>query len=473
MVLLVKLKNPHRRVEEQESRGSPAAESESSQEYRSALEQDHSPTPPPPAIAIHDNDVNSALDELSSALQQTQIGGAEVDVVQKASLSSVPSRPAVDVLVAPAVLGHRWVRTRSNSFVVERPERVRAVSLGIAALLAKVQSTDERLKGQLESVTSSLASLNVQAEQENIGVHPLSVHLSRASLSLAHPSAALRMVHALDDELLSAADMKEPSPYHSSQQMADSAVPTSQGSLPYTSFLDKLCSQAPFEVPPPPPPRNARSGVSPSKTEDGYSSELHHPSEVPLHLPQGDLYLCGPKKETSSYFAQDSLAVEMKSETSPSGSPHTPDGKAHHGASNEDDEGEEHWRKGGSRGAIEAALGTGCAAVDRVVCASRGTRSEESQAIHKVDLSQLHRAGPLSADVEQDISEPALRSFVLVRPPGHHCNATQPSGFCWVNNVAVMAAHAYEQHGIDRVAILDFDLHHGSEYSPAARVRTW
>lgn len=54
-----------------------------------------------------------------------------------------------------------------------------------------------------------------------------------------------------------------------------------------------------------------------------------------------------------------------------------------------------------------------------------------------------------------------FRTFVLVRPPGHHCSADYPSGFCWVNNVHVGIQHAVVTHGLTHAAIIDFDLHHG------------
>ncbi len=53
------------------------------------------------------------------------------------------------------------------------------------------------------------------------------------------------------------------------------------------------------------------------------------------------------------------------------------------------------------------------------------------------------------------------RAFVAIRPPGHHCSATYPSGFCWVNNVHVGIMHAILSHGLTHAAIIDFDLHHG------------
>ena len=53
------------------------------------------------------------------------------------------------------------------------------------------------------------------------------------------------------------------------------------------------------------------------------------------------------------------------------------------------------------------------------------------------------------------------RAFACVRPPGHHCSADYPSGFCWINNVHVGIAHAAAEHGLTHAAIIDFDLHHG------------
>ncbi len=53
-------------------------------------------------------------------------------------------------------------------------------------------------------------------------------------------------------------------------------------------------------------------------------------------------------------------------------------------------------------------------------------------------------------------------AFCCVRPPGHHAGRRSASGFCFFNNVAVGAAHALEHHGLERVAIVDFDVHHGN-----------
>jgi acetoin utilization deacetylase AcuC-like enzyme len=52
--------------------------------------------------------------------------------------------------------------------------------------------------------------------------------------------------------------------------------------------------------------------------------------------------------------------------------------------------------------------------------------------------------------------------FALVRPPGHHAPPRTAMGFCLINNVAVAARHMQAEHGVDRVAIVDFDVHHGN-----------
>ena len=53
-------------------------------------------------------------------------------------------------------------------------------------------------------------------------------------------------------------------------------------------------------------------------------------------------------------------------------------------------------------------------------------------------------------------------ALCLVRPPGHHAEATQAMGFCLINHAAIAAKHLQETHGLERVAILDFDVHHGN-----------
>lgn len=52
--------------------------------------------------------------------------------------------------------------------------------------------------------------------------------------------------------------------------------------------------------------------------------------------------------------------------------------------------------------------------------------------------------------------------FVACRPPGHHAEPDRPMGFCLFNQIAVAAAHGFAEHGLDRIALIDFDVHHGN-----------
>ncbi|MBP2476254.1 acetoin utilization deacetylase AcuC-like enzyme [Crossiella equi] len=73
----------------------------------------------------------------------------------------------------------------------------------------------------------------------------------------------------------------------------------------------------------------------------------------------------------------------------------------------------------------------------------------------------LAAAGTAVAATEAVLSGAAHTAYALVRPPGHHAQPTQADGYCLVNNVAVAAAHALAS-GLDRVAVLDWDVHHGN-----------
>ena len=73
----------------------------------------------------------------------------------------------------------------------------------------------------------------------------------------------------------------------------------------------------------------------------------------------------------------------------------------------------------------------------------------------------LRAAGAVCAAVDALIDGTAARAFCAVRPPGHHATRETPMGFCLFNNVAVGAAHALAR-GLERVAIVDFDVHHGN-----------
>ncbi|NJN54403.1 MAG: histone deacetylase [Anaerolineae bacterium] len=77
------------------------------------------------------------------------------------------------------------------------------------------------------------------------------------------------------------------------------------------------------------------------------------------------------------------------------------------------------------------------------------------------DLARLAAGGCLTA-VDEIITGQAANGFALVRPPGHHAEHGSISGFCLFNNVAVAARYAQEVHGVQRVLIVDFDVHHGN-----------
>lgn len=74
----------------------------------------------------------------------------------------------------------------------------------------------------------------------------------------------------------------------------------------------------------------------------------------------------------------------------------------------------------------------------------------------------LRAAGALCMAVDAVVGGEAERAFCAVRPPGHHAEPAQAMGFCLFNNVAVGAAHAREVHKLKRVAVVDFDVHHGN-----------
>jgi acetoin utilization deacetylase AcuC-like enzyme len=74
----------------------------------------------------------------------------------------------------------------------------------------------------------------------------------------------------------------------------------------------------------------------------------------------------------------------------------------------------------------------------------------------------LRAAGAVIAAVDAVMSGEAQNAFCAVRPPGHHAEPGQAMGFCLFNNVAVGALHARAAHGLDRVAVIDFDVHHGN-----------
>lgn len=71
-------------------------------------------------------------------------------------------------------------------------------------------------------------------------------------------------------------------------------------------------------------------------------------------------------------------------------------------------------------------------------------------------------AGAAIAATDAVMAGELENAFCAIRPPGHHAERKQAMGFCFINNVAVAARHALERHGLQRVAVVDFDVHHGN-----------
>ncbi|KZT28384.1 Arginase/deacetylase [Neolentinus lepideus HHB14362 ss-1] len=248
-----------------------------------------------------------------------------------------------------ACLDHRYIRNRDTSSLVERPERIRAVKIGISVALSRMEDlvpppesanvAKPKLEGNIEP-DDLISALNRMAIDNKGGLDigrglPTHITKSAATLDLLNHSA-VKFVH---------------------------------GDIQGDVYLEKLKSWA------------LDSSDKVGKGE----------SEIPEGLPQGDLYLCPT-----------------------------------------------------SINAIQGALGSVCEAIDAVVKTTCAKASGGAVTIASSDSPGVSRA------------------FVAIRPPGHHCGEDTPSGFCFVNNVVVGAAHAHLQHGVNRVVILDIDLHHGN-----------
>lgn len=240
-----------------------------------------------------------------------------------------------------ACLQHRFIRSKDTSNIVERPERLRAVSIGLAAAIAR-----------LEEVVSSGAPNQTTSSSTAKQPDPNDLAEVMGRMKLEHDSPLF---------------VRSPVSVVQSQATVDilnnPAVKFVHGDIEGDVYLENL-----------------KAWVKGSSDK-----VLNNECEIPEHLSQGDLYLC----------------------------PESID-------------------------AIQGAVGTVCQAVDMVVASSRG------------------------ASGASGASSTSRRAFVAIRPPGHHCGEDTPSGFCFINNVAVGAAHAHLQHGINRIVIVDIDLHHGN-----------
>lgn len=109
-------------------------------------------------------------------------------------------------------------------------------------------------------------------------------------------------------------------------------------------------------------------------------------------------------------------------------------------------------------------------ALDNALPENGVRRLDEDTVISSGSLEAAHRAaGAVVKSVDAVMAGPESRAFCLVRPPGHHAEPARAMGFCLYNNIAVGAAHALAVHRIARVAIVDFDVHHGNGTEAAFR----
>jgi acetoin utilization deacetylase AcuC-like enzyme len=88
---------------------------------------------------------------------------------------------------------------------------------------------------------------------------------------------------------------------------------------------------------------------------------------------------------------------------------------------------------------------------------------------HYTYQAALRAAGAALAATDAVIAGSIANAFCSVRPPGHHARPGSPMGFCFFNNVAIAARHALDSHGLERVAIVDFDVHDGNGTAEAFR----
>jgi len=100
---------------------------------------------------------------------------------------------------------------------------------------------------------------------------------------------------------------------------------------------------------------------------------------------------------------------------------------------------------------LDAIPDTGFAGIDSDTLVSPGSGD-----------AALRAAGAVVLAVDMVMTGQATNAFCAVRPPGHHATPTQAMGFCLFNNVAIGALHARASHGLKRVAVVDFDVHHGN-----------
>ncbi|KAK4057630.1 histone deacetylase [Microbotryomycetes sp. JL221] len=352
---------------------------------------------PPPASSINTATQSSTTTQVSS-VATPQAPKAVFDGPEAPNPIVPAKRARTCAIFQDACMLHKYSRPHDIGWIVERPERLRAIKTGVVAALARLElasstSTSEASRatppshkvpdGALEQLMGALGihDTNTSNSRDIVG-GPFDILFSSASMAVDDP--ALTFIHPLpnlppESAVTSPSTTSLPVPpsddYASRPALTPYASPSKVGVV--------------VDAPASAPPRLASPDTSVQPWPKQLSALCRNASkamktgptfsEIPSHLPQGDLYL-----------------TER------------------------------------SESAIFGALGAVCEGVDRVV-----------EGVNRMDNGHD-------------------RAFVAIRPPGHHCCENQPMGFCFVNNVAVAAAHAHQKHGINRVIILDIDLHHGN-----------
>src|SRR5581483_7566887 len=101
-------------------------------------------------------------------------------------------------------------------------------------------------------------------------------------------------------------------------------------------------------------------------------------------------------------------------------------------------------------------------AIERLCAAGGGMLDLDTVASPGSFVAAEHAAGGAAALVDALAGDGVRAGASLHRPPGHHAEPARAMGFCLFNNVAVAARHARDAHGIERVLVLDWDVHHGN-----------
>jgi histone deacetylase HOS3 len=239
---------------------------------------------------------------------------------------NVVTQDATNILVflQDACLEHQYIRSRDTSQIVERPERIRAVKIGLAAAISHLEGVPNT------SAIDETDDLSTALDRMNLGTP--STQRIKTPIQLVHSSATVKI---LDNP----------------------AVKFIHGDIDGDVYLEKLVEWA----------RKSQDNVAKGN------------SEIPEGLSQTDLYC---------EFLLQAVASDLN-EYDPLVCPT-------------------------SVQAISGAIGTVCEAVDTVV-------------------QNASTSGP-------------TRAFCAIRPPGHHCGEDSPSGFCFVNNVAIGAAYGKSLH---------------------------